>query len=93
MFILKQYQAALDEKKFSHRILMEYEELAQEYGKRASERTTKDFLPSRRLLSGQEGEYNQEAIDACRKNSVGWLCLRQMMSKTRWRHLKITDEG
>ena len=69
-------KAALDEKKFSHRILTEYEELCS--GSTVKEHQ-KDyerfFIVKETPKRGRKVEYNQEAIDAHRKNSIGWFVL------------------
>ena len=69
-------KAALDEKKFGHRILMEYEELVS--GKNIKEHQ-KDyerfFIVKETPKRGRKVEYNQAAIDAYKKNTVGWFVL------------------
>ena len=69
-------KAALDEKKFSHRILTEYEELC--LGSPVKEHQ-KDyerfFIIKETPKRGRKVEYNQKAIDTHRKNSVGWFVL------------------
>ena len=69
-------KAALDEKKFSHRILMEYEELCSGSTVKEHQKDYERFFTVKETPKrGRKVEYNQEAIDACRKNSVGWLVL------------------
>ena len=69
-------KAALDEKKFGHRILMEYEELVS--GKNIKEHQ-KDyerfFIVKETPKRGRKVEYNQAAINEYRKNTVGWFVL------------------
>jgi transposase len=69
-------RAALDEKKFSHRILMEYEELCSGSTVKEHQKDYERFFTVKETPKrGRKVEYNQEVIDACRKNSVGWLVL------------------
>ena len=68
-------KSALDEKKFSHRILMEYEELS--FGNTVKEHQ-KDyerfFIIKEMPKRGRKIEYNQEAIDTYRKNRLVCAC-------------------
>lgn len=69
-------KAALDEKKFSRRILMEYGELCSGDTVKEHQKDYERFFTVRETPKrGRKVEYNQEAIDACRKNSVGWFVL------------------
>ena len=69
-------KAALDEKKFSHRILMEYEELRSGDTVKEHRKDYERFFTVRETPKrGRKVGYNQEAIDAYRKNSVGWFVL------------------
>lgn len=83
-------KSALDEKKFSHRILMEYEELS--FGNTVKEHQ-KDyerfFIIKEMPKRGRKIEYNQEAIDTYRKNSIGWFVLATNDIKDSVRALEI----
>ncbi len=69
-------RAALDEKKFSHRILTEYEELCSGSMVKEHRKDYERFFTIRETpRRGRKVEYNQEAIDAYRKNSAGWFVL------------------
>lgn len=66
-------RSVLDEKKFSHRILMEYEELSSRNMVKEHQKDYKRFFIVREMPKrGRKVEYNQEAIDIHRKNSIGW---------------------
>ena len=67
-------RSVLDEKKFSHRILMEYEELSSGNMVKEHQKDYKRFFIVREAPKrGRKVEYNQEAIDIHRKNSIGWF--------------------
>lgn len=69
-------KAALDEKKFSRRILTEYEELCSGNTAKGKQKDYERFFTVKEIPKrGRKVEYNQEAIDAYRKNSVGWFVL------------------
>ena len=69
-------KAALDEKKFSHRILTEYEELCSGSPVKEHQKDYERFFIIKETPKrGRKVEYNQKAIDTHRKNSVGWFVL------------------
>lgn len=69
-------KAALDEKRFSHRILTEYEELCSGNTVKGNQKDYERFFTVKETPKrGRKVEYNQEAIEAYRKNSVGWFVL------------------
>lgn len=69
-------KAALDEKKFGHRLLTEYEELVSGNTVKAHQKDYERFFVVRETPKrGRKVEYNQAAIDKYRKNTVGWFVL------------------
>lgn len=69
-------KAALDEKKFGHRLLMEYEELCSGNIVKAHQKDYEKFFTVRETPKrGRKVDYNQDFIDAYRKNCVGWFVL------------------
>lgn len=66
----------MDEKRFSHRILTEYEELCSGNTAKGNQKDYERFFTVKETPKrGRKVEYNQEAIEAYRKNSVGWFVL------------------
>ncbi len=69
-------KAALDEKKFGHKLLQEYEELVSgTHCKEHEKDYERFFIVSETPKRGRKVEYNQEAIDRYRKNTAGFFVL------------------
>lgn len=69
-------KAAIDERKFSHKILTEYEELVSGKTHKAHENDYKRFFTVKETPKrGRKVNYNQEEINKYRKNTVGWFVM------------------
>lgn len=69
-------KAALDDKRFSHRVLMEYEELVSGNTCKAHQKDYERFFTVKETPKrGRKVEYNQSAIDGYRKNTSGWFVM------------------
>lgn len=70
------FKAALDEKKFGHKLLMEYEELISGATCKEHQDDYKKFFIIKKTAKGAiKVEYNQDAIDQYRRNTAGWFVL------------------
>lgn len=69
-------KAALDEKKFGHKIRCEYRELVTGKLVKEHQKDYERFFTVRETpIRGRQVEYNQNAIDAHKRNTVGWFVL------------------
>ena len=69
-------KAALDEKKFGHRIRCEYQELVSgELVREHQKDYDRFFIVRETPKRGRHVEYNQDAINAHKKNTVGWFVI------------------
>ena len=69
-------KAALDKKKFGHKIVMEYNELVSGQTIKEHEKDyEKFFIVKESSKRGRKVEYNQEAINKHQKNMVGWFVI------------------
>lgn len=83
-------KAALDDRRFSHRILMEYEELVSGNLCKAHQKDyERFFIVKETPKRGRKVEYNQPAIDKYRKNTSGWFVMATNDIKDPIRALEI----